>query len=67
MPDEFIYWYRIYSANNWGIYVNWIFILVLDIFCQQLGDICKLDLYIAVDFLIFDYKEKARIIMYVYF
>ena len=23
MSFEFIYWYWIYSANNWGIYVNW--------------------------------------------
>ena len=28
-----IFWYWIYSANNWQIYI-----LVLDIFCQQLGD-----------------------------
>ena len=33
----------IYIANNWGIYVSWIYILVLDIFCQQLGDICQLE------------------------
>ena len=23
MSFELIYWYWIYSANNWGIYVNW--------------------------------------------
>ena len=23
MLVEFTYWYKIYSANNWGIYVNW--------------------------------------------
>ena len=28
-----IFWYQIYSANNWG------YILILDIFCQQLADI----------------------------
>ena len=26
----------IYSANNWGMYVSWIYELVLDIYCQQL-------------------------------
>ena len=31
-----IFWYWIYSANNWGIYSN------TDMFCQQLGDICQL-------------------------
>ena len=40
---EFMYWYWIYSANNLGIYVSLIHILVLDIFCQQLGDICQLE------------------------
>ena len=26
--------------NNWGIYVSWINILVLDVYCQQLGNVC---------------------------
>ena len=30
---DFIYWYWIYSANYLGIYVSWIYTLVLDIFC----------------------------------
>ena len=41
-----MYWYWIYTANNWGIYLSSIYILVLDIYCQQLGNICKFNLYI---------------------
>ena len=45
-----IFWYWIYSANNWEIYSdigytlpkNGRYILVLDIFCQQLRGICQL-------------------------
>ena len=43
MLVELIYWYWIYSANNWEIYITRIFILVLDIFYQQLGDKCQLE------------------------
>ena len=42
MLVEFIYWYWIYSANILEIYVSWIYILLFDIFCQQLGEICQL-------------------------
>ena len=40
MADPDIYWYWIYTANNGGIYVNWIYVMVLGTHCQQLGDIC---------------------------
>ena len=29
LPVEFIYWYWIYPANNWGIYVSWRFLCAL--------------------------------------
>ena len=32
-----------YKYIHWGKYVSRIHILVLDIFCQQLGDICQLE------------------------
>ena len=53
MSVEYISWYWIYPANIWGIYIIWrvsvlrnvhflICILVLDINCQHLGNICQL-------------------------
>ena len=42
-PLYYIYLYWIFTANNWGIYVSWIYISPLDIFCQQLEDICQLE------------------------
>ena len=33
-------WYML--PTNWGIYVSWIYVLVLDISCQHLGDKWKL-------------------------
>ena len=39
----YIHWYWINTAKNWGIYVNGIYVLVLDIYCQQLGDIFQLE------------------------
>ena len=49
---QFISWYWIYSANNWGIYVSWIYMLVSDIFCQQLRNKCKLNLYIGIGYIL---------------
>ena len=43
----YINWYQIFSANNLGIYVSWIYVLVLDICCQHLGDICQLEVFCA--------------------
>ena len=43
----YIHWYWINTVKNWGIYVNWIYVLVLDIYCQQLGDICQLEVVCA--------------------
>ena len=56
---QMIYWYWIYHANTWaiqmsicignmlptiwGVCISWIYMLVLDISCQHLGDECKLD------------------------
>ena len=40
---------EIYICNGymlpkiWGIYVSWIYVLILDISCQHLGDECKLE------------------------
>ena len=43
-PLFYIHLYWIYSANNWeNICQLTFYILVLDIFCQQLGDICHLE------------------------
>ena len=43
-PLFYIHLYWIYSANNWeNICQLNFYILVLDIFCQQLGDICHLE------------------------
>ena len=55
ISDTRIYLYWIYTANNWEYMNSWIYsvigyilptigryILVMDIFCQQLGDICQL-------------------------
>ena len=41
--EEYTFISRIYTANNRGICVSWIYIFVLDIFCQQLGDIWQLE------------------------
>ena len=42
-PLYYIYLYWIFTANNLGTYVSRIYILLLDIFCQQLGDMCQLE------------------------
>ena len=44
----YIHWYWIYTKKNWGIYVSWINILVLDVYCQQLGNVCYLEKYISI-------------------
>ena len=41
--DEFIYWYWIYSGIRYILPTIGVYILVLDIFCQQFGDICQLE------------------------
>ena len=47
MSVGYINWYWMYTANNWGMYVNWIDISVLYMYCQQLGDICQLEVVCA--------------------
>ena len=41
-----------HPPHNWGIYVCWFCVLVLDIFCQQLGNICQLNLYIVIGYIL---------------
>ena len=39
----YMHWYWIYNP----IYASWIYVLVIDIYCQQLGDICSLEVVCA--------------------
>ena len=49
---EFMYWYWIYSANNWGIYVKLNLYISIGYILPTIGNICKLNLYNGIGYIL---------------
>ena len=49
---EFMYWYWIYSANNWGIYVKLNLYISIGYILPTIGNTPLLNLYIGIGYIL---------------